>query len=466
MSIHGSEVLSQIEKARSAVAAQASATSRKLDELRNQHAHATSQLQQAYLTITQARTGQPGAQRKALSEVDNWLAAQANVRQGEGEALARRLRVAREEASASGEHVRECAKTLNRAQEAWDGARRTMHDTLALNDADFRAAIARQDDAIRRSQAVDEHLDEMTATTERFASACNEDPLFAYCAKRKVGLVDCEGNFLTRPLDRLVARVAGYYKHRQMLIDAQADLQQWVRHQALLHAELNDARQQLEKRIDYSLRSETGSALAHALSSAKVEMEKANRRHAAAQVELGLLVSQEQEFKQERDARAVEMRARVLDAISQASNAELARAASETPSREDDTAASLAATLRPMLPALEGKIQQVQADLASVEEQGKRLSTLVSRFKGEGYDRRYSRFDYGFNAETLVSGVLLGQMSVGQAMGRCESAHRDVTPPPPPPSSSPSFGSGSSSGGFSSGGGFGGGGGFSTGGGF
>lgn len=463
MSIYGSQVLSEIEAAHSRAASQAKSDSGILEDLQNQHASANAQLREAYEKLMQVRTQDPRAKREGLAEVDAWLREAATKRERDYQAILVQLTQAKALAAQFDQAHASHTKIQQAAKQAWAAARLSTVEDLSATDPDFIKAQQRVADAVRRSQAVDTHLEEITAATDAFVAQCKSDPLFEYCSSRRVGLADSAGNLLTRGLDRIVARVSGYYDNRKLLTDAQQDLERWIKHQALLHVELEDARARVEQAVDEALETQAGQDIYLALVDASAQLEKTSSSRKEAHANASQLQSQKQEFDREQDPQSRQMRDRLFAAISKASDKALRVAAAETASREDDEAAQVVALLRSKIPALSLEITRAKEKTEASAAQAKRLASLASGFSSRGYSGRYSRFDYGFDANSLITGVMLGQMSVNQAMGHASSSHRDVTPPPPPP---PSYSSGSSSGGFSSGGGFGGGGGFSTGGGF
>lgn len=464
MSIYGSQVLSDIELAHGRARDEVRTAQEALSQWQNRHATATSELQEAYEQLMLVRTQNPQAKREGLADVDAWLLVAAQKREASYEALLTQLTQANALASQLDQVEAVHAKANNDAQAAWDNARQSMRETLAREDQDFIQAEQRVADAVRRSRAVDTHLEEISATTKAFVSQCDADALFQYCARRRVGLAGCEGNFLTRALDRLVARASGYYQNRKLLTDAEQDLDQWVKHQALLRVELATARAHVEQSIDTSLETPAGRKLSDTLEEAVAQLSNTQDARKRAHDQASLLASQKEEFDQEQDPQSRQMRDRVFEAIASASDKVLSAAAAETTSIEDDRAALSVAKLRKQIPTLSQEVERATEQAEQAAAQSKRLATLASNFSSRGYGGHYSRFDYGFDTGALITGVMLGRMSVNQAMGRMDTSHRDVTPPPPPPPS-PSYGS-SSSGGFSSGSGFGGGGGHSTGGGF
>jgi hypothetical protein len=461
MTLHGRDVLQTLDDAYRQAESQAQQNQNQLSALQGKHSDASRQLREAYAAIVRARRQDPSAGRNALDTTDKWLAQADAKRQADYQDLLSRLGAATKDA-ASEDAQHEQAVVRNRsAKEAWARARATMRAALAPQEG-FAQHLARQADAVRRSQAVDEHLDEISNTTQTLEKQCMADPLFAYCYNRNVGTAQASGWWFVRALDRLVARSVDYYSNRSLLLGAREDLQKWVQHQALMRNELNEANAVVEKAIDVALENPEGVALSTELSSAGQSLEKAVLEKDKAHARVAMLSSDKALFDQEQDPVSLEMNKRLLHAVENASDASLARAVLETADKSDDREASKVAQLRNNIPQLTSQITQASAQAEQAQESAQRLRKLVSDFRSRGFADTYSRFDYGFDPAQLATQVMLGRITVSSALGQCSQSHRDVTPPPPPPPPPPSsYGGG---GGFSSGGSIGGGGGFSTGG--
>lgn len=465
MSLHGRDVLSTINSTYQEAAERAEKSRSHLSDLQSEHSSASRDLRNAYDAIVSARHDDPLVDRSALESVDRWLVQSANKRKDDYEKIVDRLSGAGASAAESDERHEAASERNRRAIDAWKRARASMRDVLGQQEA-FATHLDRQSSAVRRSQAVDEHLDEITKATREFEKACMADPVFVYCHERNVGTEKAQGWWLVRGLDRLVARSNNYYASRAHLLGAREDLDNWVRHQALMSQELSEANAVVEKAIDEALLSPEGRELSEELANAKATLAEVGKDRDQAHARVAMLENEKALYDQEQDPLFLEMEKKLLAAVERASDRDLERAASETRDSSDDRAAVRVAELRQKIPQLNAEITRANKSAEADKENADRLRKFISSFKSQGFDDRYSRFDYGFDATRIATQVMLGQMSVSSAIGKCDHAHRDVTPPPPPPPSyspSPSWGGGSS-GGFSSGGSIGGGGGFSTGG--
>lgn len=463
MSLHGRDVLQTLDGAYRQAESEAQKTQSQLSSVQGEHSDASRQLREAYEAIAQARRQDPSVDRTALDAVDRWLSQAAAKREDDYRDLLDRLASATSDASSKDDQHAQNADRNRNAKEAWARARSTMRTVLA-DQANFAKHLTRQSDAVRRSQAVDEHLDEIVKTTEAFEKQCMADPLFAYCYNRQVGTPQASGWWLVRALDRAVARSFDYYSNRALLLNAREDLQKWVQHQSLMRNELIEAQAVVEKAIDDALENPEGRALFSELESSIQSLEKALLEKDKAHARVAMLSSDKDLFDKEQDPISQEMKKRLLAAVESASDAALSRAVAETTDQSDDRAASKVSQLRRKLPELSSQITQISALAEQTQESAQRLRKLVNDFRSRGFDDTYSRFDYGFDPAQLATQVMLGRISVSSALGQCSQSHRDVTPPPPPPPPPPSSGGYGGGGGFSSGGSIGGGGGFSTGG--
>jgi hypothetical protein len=453
MSINGSEVLSGVDSALNKARDVARSDANVLSSLHSEHTQAVGQLREAYEALVDARAGDPDRSRAALAEVDTWLAKASQNRAGNQKGLLARLDAAIGQADLL-DH--ECAANKiarDSAQVAWNTARTDMAKQLLASDPSFAAACARQSDAQRHGLAVVERVDEISKAADEFEAQCKADPMFIYCDSRSVGRNGkAKGNAFVRLLDRWVAGTAGYFQHRTLLDRAREDQAQWTAHKALLQQELNQANKGVESAIDQALATDAGQALAKNRDETAKAFNKSADEREQAKLLVEQLRTQKQAFEQHQDPEALEMRNRLSRAIEGASDQALLKAAGETADDKDDVAAGNVSKLRRLIPQLLEKIAAGEESAKDSSSQVNRLETLRNSFRSRGYDGGYSRFDSGFDTNALIMGVMLGRMSANQAIGQCESSHRDVTPPPPPPVHHDSD---SSSGGFSSGGSFG-----------
>lgn len=465
MSLHGNSVFQTLNGAFESANRSADQSREHLAGLNQHHSNALRQLRDAYDVIVKARLKNPSEDHAALRKVDSWLMNAANQRQQEYQDIVSRLDQAQKDAAQKDEGYRNAITRHDRAELEWKNARDSVRDFLSGQDA-FRVATERHAEAVRRSEAVDEHLDEITKTTEDFEKICMADPLFVYCHERNVGTHQAAGWWLVRGLDRAVARANNYYDNRATLLDAKADLKKWVEHQSLLTAELSESHAAVEKAIDEALENPEGKKISSELSESEASMQQSALARDQSHARVAMLKSNKDAYDQDRDPISIEMEKNLLSAVEKATSATLLRAASETSDASDDRAAAKVVELRKEIPRLVKQINEADKKANEDQEKARSLHQLATEFKRQGFDRRYSRFNHGFDPIQMANHVLLGRMTVASAIHYCASAHRDVTPPPPPVYSSSSSSSGSfgSSGGFKSGGGFSGGGGFKTGG--
>jgi hypothetical protein len=299
----------------------------------------------------------------------------------------------------------------------------------------------------------------------QFKAQCNADKYFAYCTERGVGTKNPKGNRVTRWLDKLVAAKAGYLKNRLLLDQATEDVAQWQAHQKLLRDELTTAVAAAESALETSLKAGDGVRLEEACDATSLTLNGAQLTVSQLNSKVTALVSQKNLFDQEQDPQAVEIRSKLTKAVEAASGVDLLSAVSETTSSDDDAAATDAATYRELILQLQKKMDDAsEAAQASSLALG-RITDLRNNFVANGYDSSYSQFQHGLDGDSLIAGVLLGNLSSSSAMGQFQTSYHDATPAPSDDSSSSSSSS-SSDNSFSSGGSFGGGGGFDTGGSF
>lgn len=155
---------------------------------------------------------------------------------------------------------------------------------------------------------------------------------------------------------------------------------------------------------------------------------------------------------------------------------ELKRRAKETPSPEDDKLVDRIEVLTHEIETLKANAKETKKNRGTVAERLTELRTIETRYRQKDYESNRSEFRSGFNADSLLMGFMLGQVSSTDFNRSLDQHHYFEQPSydssssysQPSSSSSDSYSSGGGydSGGFSGGGGFDGGGGFSSGGGF
>lgn len=469
MTTNGNDVAKKISRARDELREELRQNEASSSSLRSRISAARQKLSDAYEIVAQVRRADP-RHAKALAKTDRWLADKAEERKAQHKQIKHNLDAATVRATEIARAHAVAIEALDNATAAWAQARQSVREELADDDA-FQQALARQADAISRSDMVDEHLIQIEQAASKMEQACMSDPLFQYCFDRQVGFTEASGWWLTKMLDRMLARSIGFYGNRQRLLDVRADLEGWSSHQLATHHELDAANEQVERLIDQKLESPEGKAISNAKQDAIAEEARLSAELDRARSKVAMFKNDLANHEGMRDRIAVEMAKVLIDAVERADGQTLLRAAAETKAKDDDQAVRSIISLRQEIPGLEEELEKVEHAQKETASRLRRVEDFHDKFRRNNYQGSYSRFDHGFDINALIAGIIVGRMSVGDAMGQCRRYHRDVTPPPPPSprpySSSSSMGGFGSSGGggFRTGGSFGGGGGgFRTGG--
>ena len=302
------------------------------------------------------------------------------------------------------------------------------------------------------------------------------DPLFMYLWRKRFGTAEDRSGPLVRFFDRRVARLVGYDKARANYALLNEIPQRLREHAQRMKAEIANARERLRILEREALIKAGIEPLAARARAAKADLDQAERRLADAKAALGAL-------DREHDVSVLQGEGPYRDATELLATADaqenlqaLYREAMATPTPEDDAIVRRIEAADSAIRRAEREMNDIRAKLRDLAQRRAAIEHERDRFRQQGYDRPYGRFDNGSTIGNVLGGILGGV--IGGAVLRDTlngGFHRQPSPwdsdfgggfPFPQDAGGDWIGGGSSDGGWIGGGGGSSGDGFDTGGSF
>ena len=302
------------------------------------------------------------------------------------------------------------------------------------------------------------------------------DPLFMYLWRKRFGTAEDRSGPLVRFFDRRVARLVGYDKARANYALLNEIPQRLREHAQRMKAEIANARERLRILEREALIKAGIEPLAARARAAKADLDQAERRLADAKAALGAL-------DREHDVSVLQGEGPYRDATELLATADaqenlqaLYREAMATPTPEDDAIVRRIEAADSAIRRAEREMNDIRAKLLDLAQRRAAIEHERDRFRQQGYDRPYGRFDNGSTIGNVLGGILGGV--IGGAVLRDTlngGFHRQPSPwdsdfgggfPFPQDAGGDWIGGGSSDGGWIGGGGGSSGDGFDTGGSF
>ena len=280
------------------------------------------------------------------------------------------------------------------------------------------------------------------------------DPVFSYLLARNFGGAGYNANFVTRFLDSAVAGVIRFD-------DAKESYRRLVSYPDGLGQRIEREKDSLGKKIPEIKRLEKKEYDVAGVTELLTELNGLSERRKS-------LMGEDARFSNEYDAlhqeltdiraskgsyhaKAIQVVKDVL--LGKETEESLLRRARDTPSTEDDKIVEEIIKINEKIPGYETTLRARNKEAEAMKEQVDRMRQLKTTFETNNWHGSRSRFDSGFDINTLLVGYLIGRSSLSDVTSRMDSSQHFESPPSSSYSSSSSYDSGSSGGGFSSGGG-------------
>ncbi len=329
------------------------------------------------------------------------------------------------------------ARELERLETARRNAEADVEAAMARHEeaaAATRASLEKDDAWLAKAAEVEE-IGAMAARAEqklevarddraKKGAAYEADPLFQYLRRRKFATQGYRAFPLYALLDRWVASLVKYRDHRLNYERLLEIPERFAGHVARLKAEMENARETLEKMERDALERDGAGKLRDAVGAARALVETLDRQIAAAEKQHSELAARHADAAAGKAGPLAEARALVAAALAKIAVPNLKVLAAETASLEDDRLIdALVRTRRERMEFEEAR----RAAVGSLDELGRRLAELEDirrRFKGARFDSPYSEFTGKDVLALLIAEFLRGALSRDDVWRRIERGHR------------------------------------------
>lgn len=411
----GLQAIGSIDEAFARARQQTGDVSTRMNDLSNRLLQVRNEESEAYRSLAEIRLGLPEGDPliQRLKSID------ASVRT----ALQRRSSVTAEidsalsalsiEAQALQANRKMAAATLEQRQEAFDAAAEVTRKQFEQTEP-YQKQLEAARHADQVAAAAERKTEQAEADRAEKGKPYEADELFQYLWTRGYGTSSYHGGFITRMMDRWVARLAGYEKARASFSMLDEIPRRLARH-AERQRELADAEKaRLSQLQDAALKEGDAGARGAELDEAEARVDAIDDQIEANAKKLIDAHERRAKIIAEEDPSVRAATKVIEDALRQQGLRSLRDQAARTPPTEDDVAVA-------RLEQLETEEQQIIAALkqAKIEqdEQRKRMAEI------EGLRHDYRRRGYNRGTFDSAGGALLGSL-LGQVLGGAMS--RDV----------------------------------------
>ena len=317
---------------------------------------------------------------------------------------------------------RTAEKKVETAVDAYDKAAAKAEKEI-LKDMGYMAALGRVETAESMVIRASEKLDLAKAGEKEKGRPYRSDPFFNYLHKRRFGTRDAKGWFLTKTLDRWVARISGYRKaaeNYRRLTDIPKRLQN---HVTSLEGNVMANRAELEK-LEADILEKKGVTALHKTSlKVQKDLEAIDEKIAGAERDYEELRTEYQRLSGGQTGPYREAVDILSDALRRVKFSDLKRLAAQTTSRDDDNAIEDILELARAADALEDDQKEAQKLIKKYERSLKELEDIRRKFKSRRYDAPSSVFDNELVGALLIR-VLAGALDGDSLWRQIERAQR------------------------------------------
>ena len=301
------------------------------------------------------------------------------------------------------------AEALDDAAATLDRGEAEVQRKLAVDDA-YQAQLEKAQKAGRTAEYAEEKTQRAEQDRQEKGEPYDNDPLFSYLWNRKYGTSEYSASFLTRYLDKWVARLCDYHDARpnyHMLLEIPARLREHAdRVRADADAEY-EALTELETRA-----SEAGGlpALQTAVDQAEQNLQQADQAIGEQEQLIHELLQKRSNFAAGDDEFSQESMRAMVDTFKRENVEALYRYARATPTNEDDMMVRQVADASRDIEELNEAIKEYKRVHERNLDRLKELEQLRQKFKRERFDDLHT----GFNNGDMLTAVL-GQFMRGMA---------------------------------------------------
>lgn len=350
--------------------------------------------------------------RERISAHDAAIAAMAEARDSAALEL-ERLEAARRNAEA------DVDAAVARHEEAAASTRARLE-----TDDLWRAKAGDVDELAAMARRAEQKLEVAREDRAKKGAAYEADPLFQYLRQRKFATSGYRAFPLYRLLDNWVASLIKYRDHRLNYERLLEIPERFSAHVERLKAEMDVARDALEKMERDALEKDGVGALRDAVNNARALVETLDKQISDAEESHNSLAKRHADTAAGDEGPLAEARQMVAAALARNSIPDLKILAAETASAEDDRLVeALIRTRRERMEYEEAR----RGAINSLDALGRRLSELEDvrrRFKGARFDSPYSEFTGKDVLALLIAEFLRGAMSRDDLWRRIERGHR------------------------------------------
>lgn len=317
---------------------------------------------------------------------------------------------------------RAAEKKVESAVDAYDKAVAKAEKEI-LKDMGYMAALDRVETSESMVIRASEKLDLAKAGEKEKGRPYRSDPFFNYLHKRRFGTRDAKGWFLTKTLDRWVARISGYRKaaeNYRRLTDIPKRLQN---HVTSLESNVMENRAELEK-LEADILEKKGVTALHKTSlKVQKDLEAIDEKIAGSERDYEELRTEHQRLSGGQTGPYREAVDILSDALRRVKFSDLKRLAAQTTSRDDDNAIEDILELARAADALEDDQKEARKLIKKYERSLKELEDIRRKFKSRRYDAPSSVFDNELVGALLIR-VLAGALDGDSLWRQIERAQR------------------------------------------